>query len=119
MHHVEALALVTRGRFDAQGQRAYIEGLRVAGGQKHKATSESVALDSQKLRLEDRYITNISKHVGVKLAPPARDLLGEEYASLMLQFFSDCVEAAHGRDVSPKDVVCGLRAEAYRYAGYS
>ena len=119
VHHVKALALVTRGRFDAQGQRAYIEGLRVAGGQKHKATSESVALDSQKLRLEDRYIKNISKHVGVKLAPQARELLGEEYASLILQFFSDCVEAVHGRHVSPQDVVCGLRAEAYRYAGYS
>ena len=119
VHHVKALALVTRGRFDAQGQRAYIEGLRVAGGQKHKATSESVVLDSQKLRLEDRYIKNISKHVGVKLALQARELLGEEYASLILQFFSDCVEAVHGRHVLPQDVVCGLQAEAYRYAGYS
>ena len=119
VHHVKALALVTHGRFDAQGQRAYIEGLRVAGGQKHKATSESVALDSQKLHLEDRYIKNISKHVGVKLALQARELLGEEYASLIMQFFSDCVEAVHGRHVSPQDVVCGLRAEAYRYAGYS
>ena len=91
----------------------------MAGCQKHKATPESVALDSQKIQLEDRYIKAISTHVGVKLAPQARELLGEEYASLMLQFFSDCVEAAHGRDVSPKDVVCGLRAEAYRYAGYN
>ena len=49
LHHVEALALVTRGRFDTQGQRAYIEGLSAAGGQKRMATSESVAMDSQKL----------------------------------------------------------------------
>ena len=119
MHHVKALALVTRGRFDAQGQRAYIEGLRVAGGQKHKATSESVALDSKKLFFEDRYIRDICKHVGVRFAPQARELLREEYASLMLKFFSDCVAAGDGHHVSPQDVVGGLRAEAYRYAGYS
>ena len=119
VHHVKALDLVTCGRFDAQGQRAYIEGLRVAGGQKHKATSESVALDSKKLFLEDRYIRDICKHVGVRLAPQARELLREEYASLMLKFFSDCVEAGDGHHVSPQDVVGGLRAEAYRYAGHN
>lgn len=92
----------------------------MAGGQKRKTTSESesVAMDSQKLRLEDRYIKAISEHVDVKLAPPARELLGEEYASLLMQFFSDCVEAVDGRHLSPQDVVCGLRVEAYRFSGY-
>ena len=118
-HHVEALALVTRGRFDTQGQRAYIEGLSVAGGQKRMATSKSVAKDSQKLMLENKCIKAFSKHLGVKFAPPARQLLGEEYASLLLQFFSDCVEESiEYTQLAPKDVVLGLRAEAYRYAGY-
>ena len=98
LHHVEALALVTRGRFDTQGQRAYIEGLSVAGGQKRMATSESVAMDSQKLRLENRCIKACSKHVGVKFAPLARELLGEEYASLLLQFVFILVVA----------VMCGI-----------